>query len=148
VCKDRINEIEPGTIKYEDRIGLLKRLKERNIPNSVVLKPLLPFIDLDVYKVIIDETSIYTNSYLIGDLYVNIKSKFYEYYVKDKYEIHKREVLWLPDKKTWYVVVDNIKKSNIEKYINKLEKNVFHSDVEHLEFLNKVYLDWCHKIYE
>lgn len=42
--RSKIQEIEPGTSTFEDRLNSLKLLSKYNIQRSVTLKPILPFI--------------------------------------------------------------------------------------------------------
>jgi DNA repair photolyase len=135
--KTRINELEPNSSSYIERIQSLKSLKEYNIPCSLIIKPVLPFISDDEYYQIIDDIRDITNDVLIGGLYVDTKSLFFKNYIDGKYPIEKKKVSWLRDKPTWYYVDNNPKLKRIEEYILKNDLNYYDNDLELIYSLKK-----------
>jgi DNA repair photolyase len=134
-CKDGIGTLEPGAALYEDRISLLKKISECNIPTSVILKPVLPFVDIKDYHDIINDASMYTDAVVLGGLYVNEHDIFYRKYIEGKYSIAKKNVLWLKEKPVWCVVelLDRI--GGIKEYIVAQGMKYYDSDSEHLSYI-------------
>lgn len=128
--RDRIGEIEPGTLSYNDRIVVAKEIVQSGLPCSLTLKPILPFIQTQEYCHIIDDFSAIFNRVLLGGLYVCPQSEFYLKYIKGKYSTVKREVQWLSSKPTWDYVVDPERMKQLKKYA--IEKNMlpFDSDID------------------
>lgn len=143
--KSMISIIEPHTSNYQERLDLLKYLNDQEIPSSVILKPILPFIEAKEYIEIIDDTSPFTNNYLLGGLYISKESVFYNNFIKDKYIITERKADWLSYKPMWAYVDSTTKMNLLEKYLTEKNKNSFFSDLELLEsmwqnlILNKLY---------
>ncbi len=132
--KSMISEIEPNAAEYNDRLKLLKLLRELNIPTSVIIKPILPFIDVSEYKVIVQECSIYTRYFVTGDLYINTGDPFYIKYIKDKYKLNQRRVSWLKDEPLWHVVECENIRNYIQEYIRNKNLFVFESDRDFLQY--------------
>lgn len=59
-CSNSIEKIEPGTASYYERIQLVKRISENEIPYVTIIKPILPFVENDEYYRIIDDTIQYS----------------------------------------------------------------------------------------
>lgn len=134
-CSNSIEKIEPGTASYDERIQLVKRISEAQIPYVTIIKPILPFIESDEYYRIIDDTIQYSSYYLIGDLYVSEDTKFYKNYIKDKYSMELRDVNWNGENGPWNVVVDEEKRKEIINYIVLRGGKVFESDETVMEYL-------------
>lgn len=128
--KARINEIEPGTIAYPDRLKIAYRLIDAGIPCSLTLKPILPFIPNDEYFEVLDDFSPVIKRILIGGLYVCPNTKFYKEYIEGKFDSEKREVMWLENRPTWDYVCDPQKMDQIKKYSAQLGLQMFESDTE------------------
>jgi DNA repair photolyase len=135
--KTRIKELEPNSSSYWERLQSLQILKEYNIPSSLIIKPVLPFISDNEYFQIIDDIKDITDDILIGGLYVDTKSGFYNNYIEGKYPIERKKVAWLQDKPTWYYVNNDSKIKRIEEYISKNDLNYFVSDLDLLSSLKK-----------
>lgn len=135
--KTKINELEPNSSSYIERLQSLKSLKEYNIPCSLIIKPVLPFISDNEYYQIIDDISDITDDILIGGLYVDTKSLFFKNYIYDKYPIEKKKIAWLHDKPTWSYVDNNPQLKRIEEYILKNDLNYFDNDLELISSLKK-----------
>lgn len=131
--KSMIDVIEPRTSNYQERLDLLKYIQEHNIPSSVILKPILPFIETEEYFEIVNETKEFTNNYLIGGLYVSKENSFYKDFIKDKFEVVDKKADWLQYKPMWSFVESNEKINSISHYIISNYKNVFYSDLNLLE---------------
>lgn len=128
-CESSINEIESNTANYMNRIALIERIVRKKIPYVTIIKPILPFIKYEEYQKIIDDTIKYSKYYVIGDLYVDIKSEFYKKYIATKgYLLQKRDVEWNGENGVWNVVLDYALREKIIKYIGQLGGEVFESD--------------------
>ena len=115
--KYRLDELEPSTLSYQDRLTALADFAQASLPTSVVMKPLLPFIDLNEYCEIVDDTIALTKLYMIGDLYVNENDAFYRDYIQNRYPTVPKRVGWLPDQPVWLTVADERRKSALSDYI-------------------------------
>lgn len=135
--KTRIEEIEPGTIPYPDRLKTARRIVDADIPCSLTLKPILPFITNDEYFEVIDDFSPVIKRILIGGLYVCPNTKFYKEYIEGKFDSEKREVMWLENRPIWDYVYDAQKVESIRKYASQLGLQMFDSDIEVMKsFIN------------
>jgi len=132
ITNKNFQHIEAGTSSYNERINLLKRVNDYNIMSAVTLKPILPFVPLKEYYEIIDETSDFTEKYLIGGLYVDINTDFYNNYIKNKYEVIHRKVNWL-NNEIWHYVNSNQTQKLIKEYIEQRGKDYFVSDTSLIE---------------
>lgn len=128
--KSRIEEIEPGTIPYLDRLEIAKRITNAGIPSSVTLKPILPFISNKEYYEIIEDFSKVTNRVLVGGLYVCPNTKFYQDYIKEQYPTERREVRWLTNKPIWEYVSVPQKIDQIKQFATSLGLQSFDSDID------------------
>lgn len=138
-CSNSLEMMEPQTADYDKRIQLVKRISEIGVPYTTIIKPILPFIDIEEYYRIIDDTIRYSPYYLIGDLYVSDKTYFYEKYIKDKWCTELRNVEWNGENGPWQVVVDNQKRKEIADYIVLNGGKVFESDEKVMEYLITIY---------
>lgn len=128
--KTRIDEIEPGTISYSDRLKTAYRFVDAGIPCSLTLKPILPFIHNEEYFEILSDFSSVINRVLVGGLYVCDKTDFYKEYIEEKFNSEKREVMWLENRPVWDYVCDTQKMVQIKKYATQLGLLIFDSDTE------------------
>jgi DNA repair photolyase len=129
-CKAQISEIEPHALSYDLRIELLRKLAERGILHSVMMKPLLPFVTLKEYKEIVDDTCPFCTDYVSGDLYVDRSTLFYNRYIKDKFDIGIRYCCWMK-KEVCYVKHPH--EEDIVQYIRSRRLCWYASDAEFLE---------------
>ena len=139
--KHNVEKYEPNTPDYSKRIQALKLLAEVGIPTSVNLKPILPFVPVDEYCEIIQDTSAYAESYLIGGLYIDIKTKF-GLMVSTNYPhlISTRVVNWLPGKPLWNYCEDSMQIESIRQFIIKSDRKIFDSDIDLIGWLSsKIY---------
>lgn len=134
--KSMLEELEKGTLPYNERLYFLKMLKDFNIPCSAILKPVLPFIPFSEYKQIIDDVFVYTDMIVIGGLYVNEKTDFYKRYIENKFPVETRKVNWLESEPKWKYVENIYLNNAIKKYIVSLGKEYFESD---MDFVKKIY---------
>ena len=128
-CRTRLSEIEPGTMTYEERLNLARRAYNLGIATSLTIKPILPFISADEYISIIYDFKKYLSHVLVGGLYVDRKSRFYNEYLS-KYPCVKREVNWIEGRPEWDYIES---KDTIEKIKHESQKwgiMVFDSDAE------------------
>ena len=120
--KSRLDEIEPGTMSYEERLLLAEKLKGAGVCSSLTLKPILPFVSTAEYIEIIRDFCPYIEHITVGGLYVNPASEFYREYIEDKYECTKRKVSWLNNEPEWYYIEYSEKIDKIREYA--LQKNI------------------------
>lgn len=131
--KSMIDEIEPGTLHYEDRLMLLKEIANLGFPTSITLKPILPLVADCEYFSIIDDCQNVVQKILTGGLYVNSDSEFFGKYIKGKYETEYRTVSWLPGRPTWLYVSQEEKISRIEEYARSRGIEIYESDIDLVE---------------
>jgi len=125
-------DLEKGTATFEERLGLLKILSEYEFRLSAVIKPVLPFVAVDEYIEIVRQSSVYTDKYLLGGLYVEEDSEFYNAYIKDKFKVTHKQVAWLNNEEHLYVGSDYTQKK-LEHFIKSIGKSVYSSDIEMIE---------------
>lgn len=126
--KSMIDELEPGTLSYDNRLLLAQECAAKGIFTSVTMKPILPFIPDDEYYCIVDDYLNVTDRILLGGLYVETHSFFYEHYIKNKYNTTPREVLWLPSHPSWPYVIQDDKIERIHNYALRKNAQVFDTD--------------------
>jgi DNA repair photolyase len=134
-CKNDVHTIEPLATTYNERIKLLQKLSILQMPVSIIIKPLLPFVDIEEYYNIIDDARKYTRAVIIGELYVNQDNDFYRDYIQGKYRVSTKKVLWLKNKPLWSVVESQTKLDQIAVYCKKNKIDCYYSDQEFLEAL-------------
>lgn len=132
-CSDSIERIEPNTASYVERIETAKRIKAKGIPYLTVIKPILPFIPIEEYKRIIDDTIEINPLYVLGDLYVNENSSFYKDYIDGKYNISYRDVSWNNGNGVWGVVEATDLNRQIREYATEKGGVAFNSDSDALQ---------------
>ena len=123
-----IDEIEPATMSYKERIKLAKFFSSINFPLSLTIKPVLPFIPYYEYASILEDFSPYLNHVLIGGLYLNKDSSFYQDYLRNNFACTKRRVTWLPDHPNWDYIEDPELMEKIKAYAKEFNMKVFTSD--------------------
>lgn len=116
-CSDSIERFEKNTSVYNDKIELIKRINEHAIPYFTIIKPILPFIDIGEYKRIVDDTIKYCSLYVLGDLYVNPHTDFFEEYIKDKMKFHIKDVNWNGCNGKWLEISDDGFRRELINYI-------------------------------
>ncbi len=132
-----IDRLEKGTTTYRQRVNLLEQVQNMGIYTSAIIKPILPFITLTEYKEIIDDLA-FIKKFVLGDLYVDINSRFYKEYIEGKYDVSIRKVAWLNEPEYWNVIEDVEKKRQLYEYIEKKSCEYFESD-------NNLILSYIHK---
>lgn len=123
-----LDEIEPATMSYEERIKLASYINSLGLPLSLTIKPVLPFITEEEYDSILNDFSPYLNRVLLGGLYVNKTSSFYADYLHNDYICAKRKVAWLLDHPDWDYVEDAELMKKIKISAQKLGMQAFDSD--------------------
>ena len=137
-CEKSIEILEKNTATYSERINLIKKFTERNIPYFTIIKPVLPFIDFSEYKKIIDDTVSLSPYYVIGDLYVDMESQFYREYIKGtNYMVERKNISWNGENGAWTVVTDDQLKDRIKRYIMQLGGQVFESDKDAIIYMRR-----------
>ena len=134
-CSDSIEDIEPNTATFAERVETAKRIIAKGIPYLTVIKPILPFISIDEYKQIIDNTVVISPYYVLGDLYVNEESSFYKEYIEGKFTINYRDVSWNNGNGIWEVIESIDLKRQIREYISESGGVALDSDMEAVELL-------------
>lgn len=142
-CEQSIPVIEKNTATYAERINLVKKITEKNIPYFTVIKPVLPFIDFNEYKKIIDDTIALSPYYVIGDLYVNTESYFFHEYIENmNYRMEQKNVSWNGENGEWMVVRNDKLRNEIKKYIMQLGGRVFESDKDAIIYVRTQRSNW------
>lgn len=137
-CEKSIEILEKNTATYSERINLIKKFTEKNIPYFTIIKPVLPFIDFSEYKKIIDDTVSLSPYYVIGDLYVDMESQFYREYIKGtNYMVERKNISWNGENGAWTVVTDDQLKDRIKRYIMQLGGQVFESDKDAIIYMRR-----------
>jgi DNA repair photolyase len=140
-CKSMIKDIEPNAATYEDRLLLLNKCNSIGIPSSVLIKPILPFINIGEYNQIIDDVAIYVKSVVFGDLYVNSDNNyFYNKYINNIFKIKTRIVSWLKRKPSWPVIESIDTVNQLKEYTRTKNIQCFNNDVDNVIFLRDYFL--------
>lgn len=132
--KYRIQELEQCTDAYDERRKFFSYLKSLGFATSIIFKPVLPFIDYDEYKEIIDDFSD-CQYFLLGNLYINESTEFYRRYIENQYDLAERQISWLDERPLWKYVIQTKKLKKIAKYIQSLDKFVFNNDIDLIEHI-------------
>lgn len=127
--KYRIEDIEPGTDNYEKRKALFGQLQQQGFFTSLVFKPVLPFIADEEYAEIVADFPT-CEYFLLGGLYVDPGTDFYQAYIKGRYDVEKKKVSWLKEIPCWGYVSQDEKLSRIREYITAQGKKAFYSDMD------------------
>lgn len=136
-CKDGAASIEPRTAPYWDRIKLAGRIVGRGIPYVTIIKPILPFIGIEEYRQIVDDTVAFSPCYVLGDLYVDPESEFFKKYIDGRYPVHEKAVSWNGDNGIWLAVDNEGMKDQVREYIGQKNGICFESDRDAIEYLKK-----------
>lgn len=135
--KYKINELEPNTALYDERLSLAEVLLQNNIKTSVIIKPILPFIEITEYQEIIDDFINYgVLNFVMGNLYINRNTPFYKEYIKDKYKTSLKNILWIEDTPQWEQVEDTMY-NIIRSYATLKNAFIFDSDEQLISYLFK-----------
>lgn len=133
--KYKIDELEEGTATYIERLSLAENLLRKNIKTSVIIKPILPFIQIDEYKEIVDDyTNLGVSHFVVGDLYIGEKTSFYKNYIVNKYEVTPKVISWIESFPTWKKITNDMR-PKISNYILGKKAYVYDSDLELMENL-------------
>lgn len=133
--RSMIDEIEPGTIQYKERLNLAKLVKNIGIPLSLTIKPVLPFIPENEYTSILDDFSSYLKCVSIGGLYVDKSSDFYQQYFSNSAMCIKRKVTWLLNEPEWDYIEDKELMMAISSHAKKINMHVFTSDSDVIQYM-------------
>ncbi len=128
--KTMIKDIEENALPYARRFDLLSQMKELGFHTSVTIKPILPFVPNEEYFEILDDCRSVVDRVLIGGLYVDKSTEFYQCYIKDKYYTTKRSVQWLNGHPIWDYVDQEEKIKQIYTYGVSRNLLVFDTDVD------------------
>ena len=132
-CLEKINDIEQGTLTYTERLSLIESIIDHGLTYATILKPLLPFIPVDEYKKIIDDTISFSDDYIIGGLYINRDTNFFEKYNLEKYPVVEKKVNWAHGNPTWQYIEDADKKKQICDHIINSGGYFYDSDAEFIK---------------
>jgi DNA repair photolyase len=112
------NEIEKGASSYLDRLETASTLRMLDIPSSVNLKPILPFIKASEYLEIVDDFIHSCENFMLGGLYLSKATPFGKS-IADEYPdlISEKPVDWIPGKPIWTYCYDANKVNTIINYI-------------------------------
>ena len=123
-----LEEIEPRTLSYLQRLALAEKIQKEGLFFSVTIKPILPFIEVDEYCTIINDFSKYTNYFLMGGLYINKGTKFYSQYILPGTKVTQRVVNWLPDHPEWDYIEDEVQFRQVREHAAQTGNLTFDSD--------------------
>lgn len=133
--KSMTAEIEPDTAPYQDRLKMLESIVSMEIPSAVILKPILPFIPIEEYQSVIDDTA-FVGRYLTGSLYVHPDTGFFKQYIAGNYATEVKVVNWVSGECRWMSVLQEERIEEIRRYIEAKGLEEFPSDVALLETLS------------
>ncbi|MCL2321557.1 MAG: hypothetical protein FWC47_05545 [Oscillospiraceae bacterium] len=136
-CISLISDIEKNTLLYHERIALAEKISTSKLNYATILKPILPFINFDEYKKIVDDTIQISPYYMIDGLYVDEDTEFYNKYIKDKYPLCEKTIEWLQDRPLWKYIDSTDTKRLISDYIFEKNGVCFYSDLELIKYLCK-----------
>lgn len=125
-----LEDIEQGTMSYNDRLNLAKKIYRTDMVFSITIKPVLPFVQAEEYCQIIHDFSEYTKHVLIGGLYVNPTSAFYSQYIASQFNAKPRTVEWISGHPMWDYVEDDTQFKIIRDYASKNNILLFDSDID------------------
>lgn len=126
--KSLIGEIEPGTASFAVRRRNLEELAHVGIKTSINLRPLLPFVTDDEYQEIIEETAVLAKRFLLGPLYVDVKSRFFNRWIKGRYHTTLRRVAWASGGPLWHAVESGDQMTRIANVVRECGGRVFDND--------------------
>jgi uncharacterized Fe-S cluster-containing radical SAM superfamily protein len=134
--KHQIDKYEPQTPNYLRRLRALRTLAEEQVPTSVNLKPILPFVTEEEYREIVSDTAPYTAAYLVGGLYIDSTSEFGSK-IKSQYSslITVRPVDWLPHRPIWEYCEDPAQLEAVRQSIGAKGGQAFDSDLDVMDYL-------------
>lgn len=137
--KHFIKEIERDTSTYNERLSLAKTLIQTGIKTAVIIKPVLPFIEIEEYKEIINDFSaINICHFVTGNLYFDKNSYFYKEYLKDKgFSFTTKNIHWIESHPTWFQIDSYNMIKELSEYINSLNRYHYNSDKELVEDMFK-----------
>lgn len=135
-CQSMINNIEQDTLIYSERLALIKSIIDRGLTYATILKPLLPFISIEEYKKIIDDTVLLSSNYIIGGLYINRSTDFFNEYNLKNYSIYEKTVTWAHGNPTWQYIEDTNMKNQICDYILNSGGRFYDSDADFIMGVN------------
>jgi len=130
--KHKINEIEEGTATYKERLSSAKKLLQNGIKTTVLIKPVLPFIEIEEYQEIVNDfMSIGIRHFVTGSLYFKEDTPFFEKYIKGKdYNITTKEIHWIGNKPIWSQIYSSDTINKLSEYISSLNGFHYNSDKE------------------
>jgi hypothetical protein len=127
--KRSIDEIEPLTSTYLDRIASLGELAARNVPASVNLKPILPMVSVEEYAEIVEDASTSCDMFLTGGLYLDLSTSFGAGIAKRYgHLLTQRRVEWMTDGTVWPYCEDPGQIESIAAEVVSRGGSVFASD--------------------
>jgi len=129
-CLSIIDIIEKNTLPFDKRLSLIKDIIDRGLTYVTIIKPILPFIQKEEYKSVIDNTVNLSKNYIIGGLYVNKNTDFYKEYNLEKYPAYEKPVSWLPNNEKWLYIEDEAMKKYICGYIADNKGIFYNSDAD------------------
>jgi DNA repair photolyase len=140
--KHKISEYEVNAASYAARVENVRLLYREKIPNSINLKPLLPFVGAAEYAEIIKDTAPYSRGgFLVGGLYLDLETDFGKSVVtRFPQFIQKRRVEWLPRHPEWVYCEDPDQLLRIRRSIAATSRPMFETDVDVMQYLAKEFL--------
>ena len=132
--KRSIPQIEPGTAAYETRVQNLQGLRSAGLHCAAVLKPILADVPVDEYLEIVDDTSAFTDLYLLGDRY--LESEICDRTSPEGAQRTTRAVKWAVNQPIWPVEVAAAHVAAIQSAISGKGCRYFDSDDQLMNVLS------------
>lgn len=135
-----MENIEPKTPSYNDRLTTAKDLYYTGIPICLIMKPLLVEISNEELNSIIDDFHSISNILLTGDEYLDSESpRAIEYIDSENIIIESKLVNWKEDKAEWNARKNTLQINKLLAIANKYNLATASTDVEAVVYLREKY---------
>jgi DNA repair photolyase len=135
--KFSLRKIEPRTTSFKSRLNNLDMLTACSVPNSAIIKPVLPEIQTSEYFSLVDSLVPVTHNIVLGELYLDSANYRME---KLGHPVDFKEVQWANQFPVWPVIRSFEKLNQISSYVESLGITCYNSD---LEFMSKLQDQFC-----
>lgn len=138
--KFSVENIEPKTPSYDNRLSSAKRLYYTGVPICLIMKPLLVEIGDGELNSIIDDFHSISNILLTGDEYLDSESpRAIEYIDSENVIIESKLVNWKEDKAEWNARKNTLQINKLLTIANKYNLATASTDVEAVVYLREKY---------
>lgn len=132
---DYWKDIECNAPSPVERLDSLKRLFDNNLPTSVSIRPLYPFLKDNELKKLVEFTYPFTYGYLSGPLYLTEAMKKYLLLNGMSYKVEKKNVEWLPNNPLMEFLSNPTLENTLNTLANEKGLLVFENNVEAVNFI-------------